>query len=136
MYSFISGWQKLREGAKGLSRKVWSWTKILNPYTYAILSQDLSRSAHFLEDFGQKRSGQVLPIPHLHTDSQTLKESATQLLRSRGWRSRNAMQKYMKESLDSKQQYLMRKLVLLQSGKQKVASSETEARLKMNFVYN
>ena len=42
-----------RSCAKGLRRKVWTRTKILSSNIYAILLRyyDLSRFAHFLEDF-------------------------------------------------------------------------------------
>ena len=41
IFTFGSGWQKLREGTEGLRRKVWTRTKILSPNLCAILSRYL-----------------------------------------------------------------------------------------------
>ena len=52
------GWQKLRKGAKGLWRKVWTRTTILSPNMNAILSRyrDSSRITQFLEYCKQKQN--------------------------------------------------------------------------------
>ena len=49
----VPGWQKLREGTKGLRRKGWTFTKILSP-NIRCFAAIVAIYALFFEDIGQR----------------------------------------------------------------------------------